>query len=63
MATKKVPRTKVDASPGVAGALKDAMGALAAAVAPKSITQHKAHIEDQVEPDRYRRNQQTDSSN
>lgn len=35
-------------SPGVSGAIKDLIGALAQAFAPKSITQHKAKVDQAV---------------
>jgi len=37
------------ASPGVSGAIKDAIGALGKATAPKSITQRKSRIDKQIE--------------
>ena len=36
-------------SPGVSGAIKDLIGALAQAFAPRSITQHKAKIDQAVQ--------------
>lgn len=37
------------ASPGVSGAIKDAIGALGKAAAPKSVTQRKSRLDKQIE--------------
>ena len=50
MADQPVPRgSSSPGSPGVSGAIKDAIGALAGALAPKSITQRKPKINQAVE--------------
>lgn len=47
---QKPPVTaKNTASPGVSGAIKDAIGALGKATAPKSITQRKSRLDKQIE--------------
>jgi hypothetical protein len=52
-------------SPGVSGAIKDALKAVSDYVAPKSITQRKAKIEQGVDESlgRMREGQSTDSNN
>lgn len=42
-------KAKNTASPGIVGAIKDAVGALGKATAPKSITQRKSRIDQAVE--------------
>lgn len=61
------------ASPGLSGAIKDAVGAIADAVAPRSITQRKAKVDTAVDAQtgqhsdqdlaRMRRGQSTDYDN
>lgn len=41
-------RSSSPASPGISGAIKDAISAVAGAVAPKSITQRKSAIDNSV---------------
>lgn len=36
-------------TPGIAGAIKDAIGAVAGAIAPKSVTQRKASVDNTVD--------------
>jgi hypothetical protein len=43
------PRIQSSPSPGISGAIKDAIAAVAGAVAPKSITQRKAAIDTAVD--------------
>lgn len=50
MADQDGPKKRV-ASPGISGAIKDAVGAIAGAVAPKSITQRKQRIEGAINED------------
>lgn len=53
-------------SPGISGAIKDAVAAVAEAVAPKSITQRKASMDQSIDDatiGRMRAAQSTDSNN
>lgn len=64
MSDKNSRARELPASPGVAGALKDALGAIAQAVAPKSVTQRKAKINEGAgDYERYSSNQTTDKHN
>jgi len=63
---KRVPRgSSSPGSPGLKGALKDAIGAIAQAAAPKSITQRRARLQSQEDAvlGRMREGQSTDSNN
>lgn len=46
---EKPPVTVRSGTPGVSGAIKDAIGALGKATAPKSVTQRKSRIDKQIE--------------
>lgn len=46
---EKPPITVRSGTPGVSGAIKDAIGALGKAAAPKSVTQRKSRIDKQIE--------------
>lgn len=62
---KPVPR-RVSGSPGVGGAIKDAIAAVAGATAPKSVTQRKSRINQSADDavlGRMREGQSTDSNN
>lgn len=62
---KPIPR-RVSGSPGVKGAIKDAVKAVSEAVAPRSVTQRKARVNQSVDDatiGRMRRGQSTDSNN
>lgn len=62
---KPIPR-RISGSPGVSGAIKDAVAAVAGATAPKSVTQRRARIDtsaDDAVLGRMRDGQSTDSNN
>jgi len=63
MADKKPVVTARGGRPGLKGAFADAVEAIAGVTAPRSVVQRKVKIEESVDPDRYRRNQTTDSNN
>lgn len=46
---KEPKKAKNTASPGVSGAIKDFIGSVSKAVAPKSVTQRKGRLEQQIE--------------
>jgi hypothetical protein len=60
-------KTSSPASPGVAGAIKDAIEAISKYVAPKSVTERKSRVDAAVDSatdyDRMRQGQSSDSNN
>jgi len=63
MAESNAKGRKMPARKGFSGALVDAVEAVSRTVAPRPIRDRASQIEPQVSPERYRRNQTTDSNN